>query len=669
MKDKQFKFPDAGSIKCFDREGQETRVSPQDELWGQNGCFVVNPMSFTKLAKGAKKLSDDATRKDGFCMVLDNNTGLVWEVKSSKKEEVNFCEDKYTWQDAQKYIKKLNAKKYGGFSDWRFPNKDEIRSIIDYGKTNPAVDKRYFPNCKSDLYWTANTYNMQKPFIWGIFFGLGSGICYTPSSERYVRAVRGGYAKNFGKPDTSRFKDNGDGTITDTLTGLMWQKGENERMDWYSALKACKSMDLAGHSDWRLPNLKELNSILNLDYTNGWWYYKDFFPAEGLKPPLLHYFSSTPYEGIYVWVTNFCFGYDGYYASKNAKLLFRAVRNVSVPKEKEEALFRFPDSGQKRCYDEDGNNIKTPKPGDRYYGQDGSYIINPLSFTKLAEGGSELKESTTWQKGIRMVRDNNTGLIWEVKSPVSGDVNYIGDCYNWEDAFAYVKELNKKGFGDFRDWRLPGREELRMMVDYNGQIPATDQKFFPDCLPAFYWSKDSNNKEPVFGWGVYFAYGCAICYLKTSYYPVRAVRGGYNPDFGNAAKYNFKDNGDGTVTDMNSGLMWKKDEGPNLNWEEAMKHCQELNLAGYNDWRLPTIREIGSLLDLSYKDEVWFHKEFFPGTQTAPLGFYWSSSTYGDTFGWGVNFQFCYDGYYAGKKEGRYPFRPVRNVNSLVQGS
>ena len=201
-----------------------------------------------------------------------------------------------------------------------------------------------------------------------------------------------------------------------------------------------------------------------------------------------------------------------------------------------------------------------------------------------------------------------------------------------------------------------------MIGDYNGQIPAADLKFFPDCLPAFYWSKDPNHKEPIFAWGIYFAYGCAICYLKDRYYPVRAVRGGFNTDLGDIGRYAFADNNDGTVSDLNTGLMWKKDEGPELNWEEAMAYCQALDLAGCRDWRLPTIREIASTMDLSFKDGGWFHKQFFPGTKTAPLGFYWSSTTYGDTFGWGVNFQFGYDGYYAGKKEGKYPFRPVRTI-------
>jgi hypothetical protein len=426
-------------------------------------------------------------------------------------------------------------------------------------------------------------------------------------------------------------------------------------------------MSLAGYSDWRMPNLKELNTILNLNYTGGWWYYKDFFPAEGLKPPLLHYFSSTPYEGIYVWVTNFCFGYDGYYASKNAKLLFRGVRNVNPPAAKAAPVFKFPDSGQKRCYDENGTIIAVPKKGQRYYGQDGSYVINPFSFTKLAEGAKALDDKATYKSGLRMVRDNNTGLIWEIKSVNAGEVNYIGNSYTWEDAQAYTKELNKCGFGGFRDWRLPNREELRTIVDYNGQIPATDWKFFPECLPAFYWANTENKKEPIFAWGVYFAYGCAIFYLKSFYYPVRAVRGGYNRGFGDPGSYAFQDNSNGTVTDLNTGLMWMKEETPELNWEESMKYCQELNLAGYKDWRLPTIRELGTLLDTSFKDGAWFFKQYFPGTKLAPLGFYWSATTYGDTFGWGCNFQLGYDGYYAGKKEGKYPFRPVRNARDAIK--
>ncbi|MFH1339327.1 MAG: DUF1566 domain-containing protein [Candidatus Omnitrophota bacterium] len=659
---KKFKFPDTGQDRCYDKQGKEIFPEPEDELFGQNGCFIVNPMSFTKLDKKGKELKSSAGWGQGLRMVRDNNTGLIWEVKSPKANEVNFCEHIYSWPDASRvFIKKMNAKKYGGRSDWRLPNKDELRSIIDYSRTNPAVDTRYFSHCKTAFYWTSIPYRMQPPFVWGIFFGLGGGIPYTPSSLQYVRAVSGGYSETFGHSDKARFKDNRDGTITDLTTGLMWQKEENERMDWYEALKYCKGMRLADYSDWRLPNIKELNTILDLRHKDGWWYHKDFFPAKGLTPPLLHYFSSTPYEKIYAWVTNFCFGYDGYYASKNAKLLFRAVRNLDAPK-RIIKVFNLPHTGQVNCYDDEGKKIPAPKKGKRFYGQDATCKINPLSFTKLSEDGRELEDTATWDKGYRMVRDNNTGLIWEKKSPNREDINFRDNKYTWEDAKEYIALLNRRNYGGFNDWRLPNREEFRSIVNYNGDIPAVDTKYFSDCLPAFYWSGNTFAKDTSFIWGVYFAYGCTICYLKDNLYYVRAVRGGYNQDFGNPGSYAFKDNGDGTITDLNTGLMWKKEEGPDMNWEEALGYCEDLRLAGHSDWRLPNIKEVATILDLSFKDSCWFNKDFFPNVKTAPLGFYWASTTYGDTFGWGVNFQFGYDGYYAGKKLGRYPFRPVRSI-------
>jgi len=90
-----------------------------------------------------------------------------------------------------------------------------------------------------------------------------------------------------GCPTEGRFVDNGDGTVTDFCTGLMWQKetadvNENgevdyplpgdrinwqDRISWQTALKYCENLDFAGYHDWRLPNLRELQSIV--DYGRG----------------------------------------------------------------------------------------------------------------------------------------------------------------------------------------------------------------------------------------------------------------------------------------------------------------------------------------------------------------------------------------------------------------
>ena len=78
----------------------------------------------------------------------------------------------------------------------------------------------------------------------------------------YVLYVRGN--KNYGQND---FTDNGDGTITDKATGLMWMQDDSGNgMTWEEALKFAESKEFAGCSDWRLPNIKELQSIVDYEW-------------------------------------------------------------------------------------------------------------------------------------------------------------------------------------------------------------------------------------------------------------------------------------------------------------------------------------------------------------------------------------------------------------------
>ncbi len=81
----------------------------------------------------------------------------------------------------------------------------------------------------------------------------------TVGNTMYFRMVRGN--TDYGKND---FVNNGDGTVSDLATGLMWQKADDGTTgDWEEALAYAENLELAGHSDWRLPNAKELQSIIN----------------------------------------------------------------------------------------------------------------------------------------------------------------------------------------------------------------------------------------------------------------------------------------------------------------------------------------------------------------------------------------------------------------------
>ena len=67
-----------------------------------------------------------------------------------------------------------------------------------------------------------------------------------------------------GCPTEGRFVDNKDDTVTDTCTGLMWQRDTAPgTYIWQDALKYCDSLSFAGHDDWRLPNVRELQSIVD----------------------------------------------------------------------------------------------------------------------------------------------------------------------------------------------------------------------------------------------------------------------------------------------------------------------------------------------------------------------------------------------------------------------
>ena len=76
------------------------------------------------------------------------------------------------------------------------------------------------------------------------------------------------------------------------------------------------------------------------------------------------------------------------------------------------------------------------------------------------------------------------------------------------------------------------------------------------------------------------------------------------------------DNGDGTMTDTKTGLMWQKAESGNKNWKEAISYCETLGIAGHSDWRLPNIDELKAIADYRTK----FHD--------AMASMYWSSTTY-----------------------------------------
>ena len=317
-------------------------------------------------------------------------------------------------------------------------------------------------------------------------------------------------------------------------------------------------------------------------------------------------------------------------------------------------------TGQAKSYDH-SKEISAPKPGEPFYGQDAQFQTHPSSYVLSADDLT--------------VYDRNTGLTWQRSPDTAGDgVLTRKDKLTWAQAQAWPAKLNAAKFGGFDDWRLPTIKELYSLFDASGTDPSgyqggdtsgltpfIDTKFFKFAYgntrtgervidsqyasSTKYVGKSARGFDKLFG--VNFADGRIKGYDlqmpggadKTFF--VQCVRG--NPKYG---QNDFKDNGDGTITDSATGLMWSKaDSGKGMNWQNALVWVQAQNAArhlGHDDWRMPSVKELQSIVDYTRSPDTTQSAAIdplFECTQITNEGgkadypFYWSSTTHAGFMG------------------------------------
>ena len=242
------------------------------------------------------------------------------------------------------------------------------------------------------------------------------------------------------------------------------------------------------------------------------------------------------------------------------------------------------DTGQTNCYDDDGNEILCPEKGEEFYGQDAQ---------------SDGMEASYTDNGNGTVTDDVTGLMWQ-QTPIDADLS-------WEEANEYCESLELDGYDD---WRMPTMKELYSLNDFSQGWPYLNTDYFDLAGSSVskdeqYWSSNYYVGTTVEGrseaaFGVNHGTGHIKAYPATVTGPmgkyVRAVRG--TTSYG---VNDFVDNGDGTVTDEATGLMWQQaDSGSGMDWEDALEYAENSTLAGYDDWRLPNVKELQSIVDYSY---------------------------------------------------------------------
>jgi quinol monooxygenase YgiN len=285
---------------------------------------------------------------------------------------------------------------------------------------------------------------------------------------------------------------------------------------------------------------------------------------------------------------------------------------------------RLPKTGQTRCWDSKGNLIDCQGTG-----QDGDFQTGvPSPSTRFTDNNNGA------------VTDNLTGLVWLKNANLFGEV--VRD-----QAIEYARDLASGGCGlsdgsNKGDWRLPNVNELESLLNLdNSSGPAlpADHPFL-NLQPANYWSSTSVAAFPALGWYVAMAVGPPVFDLKFNVMRMWPVRGEshliartgqdqcYSLPFGAVMdckdsgqdgetrtgvpwpEPRFTDNGDGTVTDHVTGLVWLKDGNAfgTRTWHQALDDCNSLCTGNCGltdgskggDWRLPNINELRSLEDYGH---------------------------------------------------------------------
>ena len=278
------------------------------------------------------------------------------------------------------------------------------------------------------------------------------------TGEHALGLIKTGQTRNyFGNDDgyeqktlSKTYKDNGNGTVTDYVTGLIWQKcsmgtnndatcsGAPTIVNAGLAVNYCNTLSLASKT-WRLPTIKELSTLIDLGKYNP-SIDSTVFPNTGLY---LHWSSNI--GGAAGWTLSFIDGYG---------ILF-------------------------------GNSTAL--------------------YVRCVSGGTTAPIPIYTDLGNSTIKDNRTGLIWQKCTMGQTTPNCTGGFgyMTWLSANEYCKNLN---LAPPRTWRLPNRNELQSLIDYSkSTIPTIDTTFFPNTQDK-YWSSSTYANNTGLAWIVNFAF-------------------------------------------------------------------------------------------------------------------------------------------------------------------
>jgi hypothetical protein len=296
-----------------------------------------------------------------------------------------------------------------------------------------------------------------------------------------------------------------DKTVLDQLTGLMWTKDASLThfpLLWQEALTFVEDMNRSkalGYGGWRLPNRKELFSLVS---------------HSRVKPSLP---SPHPFQSVfsgYYWTSTTCIRLPGqaWYVHFGGGRVFKGMKHGSYMvwpvRNASRGTIELPESGQKTCFDEVGKSIACPSSG-----QDGA-----------------LREGAPWPKPRFVeedysVTDRLTGLMW------TKDAGALSEPADWCSAFGFVDRLNEARPWGYDDWRLPNIRELESLLDMDRHSPALPAGHPFEGIGPSYWSSTTSTYDPRYAWVLHMEDGAVgVGYKNQPFCFLWAVRGGRKGD-------------------------------------------------------------------------------------------------------------------------------------------
>ena len=297
--------------------------------------------------------------------------------------------------------------------------------------------------------------------------------------------------------------DNGDGTVTDLVTGLMWQQGYSGKMSQSQAATGASSFSLAGYTDWRLPTIKELYSLID-------------FSGEDVDP--MSSSANNPFIDTYCF--DFAYGdtsageriIDSQWATTSLYVAGDLMFGVNFADGRIKGYGTTNPRGEMQFY-------------VRYVRGNTSYGIN--DFVDNSDG---------------TISDLGTGLMWSqddsgsIHSSEGTVIASNGGAMDWEDALAYVVSLNNANYLGYSDWHLPNAKELQSIVDYSRSPDTTNSAAIDPIFSATVITNEDGERDWAFYWtstthasnrggqaAAYICFGRALGYINNQYVDVHGA--------------------------------------------------------------------------------------------------------------------------------------------------